>query len=233
MYKIVKCILFQPINFIGEFKVIISKFPQLYIDTLLPPKATIVLNGHISHEVFLFCRTGYAAKSHYSHGGGVNFLCLQKSPNIPSSASGAENSKAYIYGVEYEHYSSDPGSPPTYYYSPVIKRSMHNEEVPCAVCHVTGRSKLAMIPGRKFCNPGWKMQYYGYLVSQRYNEEGSTFECLDRFHTKGRISSKVTRRSTADDLDGGLFYSVEARCGSLPCPPYKQNYEIYCVVCTR
>ena len=33
--------------------------------------------------------------------------------------------------------------------------------------------------------------------------------------------------------DGALFYHVEPCCGSLPCPPYDQQKEFTCAVCTK
>ncbi|XP_078681676.1 uncharacterized protein LOC144916423 [Branchiostoma floridae x Branchiostoma belcheri] len=33
--------------------------------------------------------------------------------------------------------------------------------------------------------------------------------------------------------NGALFYLVEARCGSLPCPEYVEGRELTCVVCTK
>ena len=32
---------------------------------------------------------------------------------------------------------------------------------------------------------------------------------------------------------GKLLYFVEARCGSLKCPPYKDGWELACVVCSK
>lgn len=33
--------------------------------------------------------------------------------------------------------------------------------------------------------------------------------------------------------DGRLFYSVEARCGFLKCPPYVERRELVCAVCFK
>ena len=35
------------------------------------------------------------------------------------------------------------------------------------------------------------------------------------------------------DENGALFYPVRAKCGSLRCPPYKDNTEVLCVVCSK
>ena len=36
-----------------------------------------------------------------------------------------------------------------------------------------------MIPGKYICPSGWTREYYGYLMSERYNHHRSTFECMD------------------------------------------------------
>ena len=33
--------------------------------------------------------------------------------------------------------------------------------------------------------------------------------------------------------NGALFYYVEAKCGSLNCPPYINNKVVTCVVCSQ
>ena len=53
----------------------------------------------------------------------------------------------------------------------------------------------------------------------------STFECVD--------VTPETVPGGQDNLEGALFYHVEPRCGSLPCPPYEEEKEMTCAVCTR
>ena len=43
---------------------------------------------------------------------------------------------------------------------------------------------------------------------------------------------KSVHESSANS-DGLLFQFVEARCGSLPCPPYGNDKELSCAVCTK
>lgn len=33
--------------------------------------------------------------------------------------------------------------------------------------------------------------------------------------------------------NGALFYPIKAKCGSLRCPPYKDNTEVLCTVCSK
>ncbi len=73
-----------------------------------------------------------AGSSHGHRGNGANHLCLVKDPQytLRYSVSGP-SAQSYIYGTEYEH--------------PIVGTQNHN--VPCAVCHVTTRSAVLMIPG--------------------------------------------------------------------------------------
>lgn len=83
-----------------------------------------------------------------------------------------------------------------------------------------------MIPGRKSCHGEWTPEYHGVLMSSRYNEtSGKDYICVDYDVEAGRGGVRS---------DGGArLWPVEAKCGSLPCPPYEANKELTCVVCTR
>ena len=83
-----------------------------------------------------------------------------------------------------------------------------------------------MIPGKYTCPENWIREYYGYLMAELYNNHGrSTFECVD-------VAAETITGGHAN-LNGALFHHVEPRCGSLPCPPYDQQKEMTCAVCTR
>ena len=156
--------------------------------------------------------SGIAAGSHYTHsGGGANHLCMPKAPeyNLPNRAN-ADN-HGLLYGAEYEH--------------PIQGIQDHN--VPCAVCHVSTRSAVLMIPGNTTCPPTWTREYYGYLMSENRNHKRSTYECMDR--------AMESLTGSYLNANGALFYHVEAVCGGggLPCPPYNNVDEINCVVCTK
>ena len=82
-----------------------------------------------------------------------------------------------------------------------------------------------MIPARNQCYPGWKMEYKGYLMTAHYGHAGRTeFVCMDNDPEADPAGYK--------NDNGVLFYQVEGRCGSLPCPPYENHWELTCVVCT-
>ena len=86
--------------------------------------------------------SGWAAGGNYNDAGsGADYLCITKTPQYLSYSS-APNSLGALYGAEYE---ADSGQP---------YHGVHNQNVPCAVCHVVQRSVL-MIPGQYTCPTGW------------------------------------------------------------------------------
>ncbi len=156
--------------------------------------------------------SGITAGSSYQHkGNGANYLCLVKDPQYTLRYSASRPLvSSYIYGTEYEY--------------PLVGTHEHN--APCAVCHVTTRSAVLMIPGKTKCPPNWTREYYGYLMSERHVHHRSMYECVD----KGVESLPGSSR----DTDGSLFYHVEVVCNvGIPCPPYNNYKEINCVVCSK
>ncbi|CAH1269269.1 Hypp4137 [Branchiostoma lanceolatum] len=161
--------------------------------------------------------SGIAGGTHFAQaGGGTNYLCLPKNPQWGSYLDGHQLSSAYIYGAEYE-LSHDV---------PFGSKSLHNQNVPCAVCHNLHHNNQLMIPARKTCPAGWFPEYDGYLMASYRDHAGAKeFVCMDKkpeAETGGHLNQ-----------DGALFYPVEAVCGSLPCPNYVQGRELTCVVCSQ
>jgi hypothetical protein len=158
---------------------------------------------------------GRAAGSHYSHsGGGSNYQCITMKPENFDFGPGTV-SASFLFGSEYEMWGNIPKS----------NLKLHEHDVPCVVCYVTNRTALLMIPGKYTCPKNWTREYYGYLMAERYNHHRSTFECVD-------ATPEVVVGGHANH-NGALFYHVEPRCGSLPCPPYDQQKEMTCAVCSR
>ena len=156
---------------------------------------------------------GIAGGSHYtSWGGGGNPQCLPLDPNFYKTVSGAQK-WGYMFGAEYEETNS-------------LIANSHNTGVQCAVCYVPTRNVLYMIPAKYTCPSGWTREYFGYLMSERYNHYRSQFSCVD-------YSLKPVTGSASHNHNGFLFYTVEGVCGSLPCPPYNRNKELSCAVCTK
>ena len=151
-------------------------------------------------------------------GGGANYLCMPKDPEYSSTLRyrGGVNGHAFLYGTEYE--------------GPL--QGVQNHNVPCAVCVLTSRSKVLMIPAKATCPSSWTREYYGYIMTEyvgahNNNIRGRTmFECVD--------ADQESLPGSHPNTNGALFYHVEANCNTgLPCPPYDQNKELNCVVCTN
>ncbi|XP_062572252.1 uncharacterized protein LOC134234212 [Saccostrea cucullata] len=160
--------------------------------------------------------SGFVGGSHAGHkGAAVEPLCLPRDPEWGLYKDGFEGAKAYIFGGEYE------ANTFTGHFT-----SLHDHNVPCAVCLVQKRSVVKMFPARKTCFKGWKLEYQGYLMAGHHNQQaGSTYTCVDK--------NPETLRGGHADENGYLFYFVEAHCGSLKCPPYFQGREIVCAVCSK
>jgi len=169
---------------------------------------------------------GYVGKSHWNHSGsGSNYLCLHSHPkwgsgNIP----GFQDTAARIYGVEYQLYYGYSNYRP-FSYNNVGGRDLHDNDALCVVCYNPEAHAQYMVPSRPDCPNAMHLEYSGYLVSERYMHQSSgEYVCLD-IEPEARVGGE-------ENLDGGLFYPVEAACGSLPCPPYVNGNELTCAVCT-
>ena len=104
-------------------------------------------------------------------------------------------------------------------------RSLHDHDAPCVVCLAPSRSAQLMVPAKRTCPSGWTLEYRGYLVTDHPNHNVKDFVCLDE-------EPEALPGSQANQ-NGALFYTVEAICGSLPCPPYVNGWELTCAVCTK
>ena len=125
-----------------------------------------------------------------------------------------------LYGAEYEQ---EAGK---IYFSTKNAHSLVDNDVPCAVCLLPTRSTQLMIPAKLTCPSGWQKEYSGYLMAANDKHASSkAFVCMD-------YAPEVMAGGAAD-LNGALFYYVEAKCGSLPCPSYRDGWEITCVVCSK
>ena len=161
--------------------------------------------------------SGRVAGSHHDQsGGGSNPQCLPLDPEFLTPISGNQNYRALIYGAEYETLTDSNSH----------VHGRHNLEIPCAVCHISNRTALYMIPAKYTCPTGWTREYYGYLMAEATvgNRHRSQYICMDN-NLKG-VNSPLA------DNNEAVFYFVEGRCGSLPCPPYNSTNELSCVVCS-
>ena len=145
-------------------------------------------------------------------GGGANFLCM---PDNPDHLLYTRRQQGYssIHAVEYQSSHRSDG--------------VTNHNVPCAVCYVTTRSTVLMIPAKANCSTGWTTEYIGYLMtSHKDSNYRSRYECVDK-----------DPQSVPGYNSGGYYeaslYHVEPICTGLSCPPYDEEKELTCVVCSR
>ena len=162
--------------------------------------------------------SGRAGGSFYTHpGGGSNPQCLPLDPNFLREINGNQVYRGLMYGAEYKTYTDSNSH----------AHGRVNTDVPCAVCHVSNHTAFHMVPAKYTCPTGWTREYYGYLMTE-YHGSGrhrTQFTCVD-------TALKPATGSFANK-EGLLFYPVEGRCGSLPCPPYDSAKELSCAVCTK
>ena len=158
--------------------------------------------------------SGRAGGPHFDHtGGGSNPQCLPLDPNFLAPINGTQY-RAYMYGSEYRTH-TDSNS---------LIHGRNNADVPCAVCHVSNRTAVYMVPAKYTCPSGWTREYYGYLMAEWYDDYRSQFVCVD--NALKQVPGKPT-------YDGGWqIHFIEGRCGSLPCPPYDETKELSCAICT-
>ena len=151
-------------------------------------------------------------------GGGANHLCMPKRPKYDPNlkyASGVRG-QAHVYGTEYDF--------------PL--QGSHRHNAPCAVCHVSTRPTVYMIPAMYECPKNWTREYYGYLMTEYKGNRNndirgrSMYECVDKDQESLLGSQAIT--------GGAHFHHVEADCNTgLPCPEYNTHQELNCVVCTK
>ncbi|KAJ8314242.1 hypothetical protein KUTeg_008803 [Tegillarca granosa] len=154
--------------------------------------------------------SGFAGGSHYTHGGGAaEYVCLPRDPEFGVQQN--VGAYGYIYGAEYQ----------TNYFGPA-----EDQDVPCAVCRSLTGTSVIMIPAKSTCYPNWKREYHGRLASGYFGHtSASQYVCVDE-----TPEAVIGGNSNSD---GKLFYPVKAECGSLECPPYQNDKEVLCVVCTQ
>ena len=162
--------------------------------------------------------TGYAGGTHYAtQGGASDYLCMPQDPQWGKYNDAADNSGGEVWGAEYELGTDIPYN----------RARLHNQNVPCAVCRAKTRATTLMIPGRQDCYCGWTKEYSGYLMTEYKGHQRRQYACMDA------DPEVLEGGSVHENQNGALFYPVEARCGSLPCPPYGNGRELTCVVCSK
>ncbi|VDI60945.1 Hypothetical predicted protein [Mytilus galloprovincialis] len=164
------------------------------------------------HEVMDSIYNGYAGTGPAKDkGSAAEILCLPDDPHFDRS----EGYSGYgrISGVEL--------------YTNFFANDSKFQDVPCAVCRVKQVSSVIMIPGKNRCHSGWNQEYHGYLATTAYDMVASgSYICID-IHPE-----YVSGGSSANGL-GRVLWEVVSKCGSLHCPPYKENTPLTCTICSK
>jgi len=156
---------------------------------------------------------GRAGGSEHRHrGGAANILCMPHSPDYLRYQPGVQG-HSYMYGAEYQTSGQIPFS------------AFHDHNVPCAVCYAATRVAVTMIPAKIHCPLTWTLEYSGYLMSESRGHYRTMYECIDK--------NPDSVPGSASNVDGALFYNVEAHCSGMACPPYDPQKELTCAVCTK
>ena len=143
---------------------------------------------------------GLTAGSWYQHtGGGANYICAVKNAKYHLGATTVNRGYSQLYGAEYEARGGQ------------ALEGIKSQNIPCAVCEVSTRSKHLMVPGTYQCPTGWTQEYSGWLMSADKDHNGRTmFVCLDK--------DPEVIPGHQHDTNGALMYPVEAECTvGLPC----------------
>ncbi|XP_065841831.1 short-chain collagen C4-like [Oscarella lobularis] len=130
---------------------------------------------------------------HGTSGGGSSYQCLPKQPIYDGYYTGSGQTYSYMYNAEYEVYKFNP-------FAPHVQR---DDDVPCVVCLVRGKTALLMIPARNVCPSGWRREYYGYLMASSNGGHSNDYACVDR--------NAEAVPGTRNAETGAQMYFVDAR----------------------
>ncbi|XP_052762216.1 short-chain collagen C4-like [Mya arenaria] len=157
---------------------------------------------------------GFAGGGNYAQtGGSSSYVCLPKDPVFDGDGQKSKH-VAFLYGAEYQTSTA------------TFLSNVQDKDVPCAVCRVIGRG-VVMIPSRNTCYSGWQKEYSGYLMSEYYQHASNKeVVCMDG-------TPEEAEGNDNGNQDGALFYFVQIGCGTLKCPPYRENVALTCVVCSK
>eukprot|EP00729_Bicosta_minor_P006823 gene6823-3689_t len=154
---------------------------------------------------------GIAAGSHYNEGGGgATTICLHSKPEHPAF-SRSDSYDAYIYGTEYQNTGALDHN--------------HDQDAACAMCAVNDPGDVYVQWGRSdSCSSGHTTLYSGLVMANSYNQQSSSFVCVDLERAKHF-------GSTGSDSNGNLWYTTETKQGSIDESLYPHNREVGCSVC--
>ena len=159
--------------------------------------------------------SGRAGGTHHRQkGGAANYLCLPDDPDHLQYQSGVQGNRDVV-GVEY------------YFHSFPSLSSLNYHKAPCAVCYVATRSVAVIIPAKTQCPANWTVEYVGYLMTEYYTHESRMmYECVDK-------DPESIPGLNTDANPRAFFEPLEPSCVGFSCPPYNEEKELTCVVCTH
>jgi len=166
-------------------------------------------------------------------GSGSNYICVTSSPKSgPGNVPGRQEFSGALYPVQYDP-RSDSGADGQPYsvdgkpfsWSNNNGKNLRGMNAPCAVCYIDSGASL-MVPGTTDCPNDYNVEYWGYLVSAYWSTHYRTeFICMDNAPESGPGGTWTGTSA--------WVYPVQAECNqALPCPPYVNQDEITCVVCS-
>ena len=153
--------------------------------------------------------------SYRAQGGAAEVICLPDDPDYINGSIDLSFTvyKSVVQGAEYE---INIGSPIVH---------LHEQNAPCAVCDVPTRARVIVVPAKTVCPPSWTREYYGYLMAAYDGYYRSSYTCID-------IDPEEVPGESSD-TDPSLFHHTVTNCNGLLCPPYENNCQLSCVVCTK
>jgi N-acetylated-alpha-linked acidic dipeptidase len=80
----------------------------------------------------------------------------------------------------------------------IYPNSLHDHDIPYAVCHVAKRASQMMIPGHNVCLAGWTCEFKGYLMAEMLDHHRTMYTCVDE--------NPNYTRGTHANLNGALLY---------------------------
>ncbi len=154
--------------------------------------------------------SGYTGGNWFGNQGGAsNHLCMPTDPEYTLPFEAGIQGASNINGAEYES----------------VFLGTANRNAVCAVCSVSTRAEVIMIPAKTSCPADWTNEYIGYIMSERTTNYRTMYICVDT--SMGFVPNSF------DHMDSTDLWNTEANCASLPCPPYNDEQELGCVVCSK
>ena len=177
-----------------------------------------------------------AGSAYFADGGGSNYQCLTTDPEYDSKSYTLRYAVAQIRPMQYE-----TAAGPNMFGSGLLY-----EYVPCVACETEQRITQVTIPGATRCpSSDWTLDYQGFVMSERvFGDESQvldvpgrgrgSFVCID-----SKAENSPSPMKSVGQWNGGVLYPVSVDCWSdigsplLPCPPYRNNTALSCVVCSK